>query len=683
MLKSKYLLNVIFTSLLLITTSCIEPPEQFIAPRYDVDLNFPVIDSLITINDFIKNDSNLVISSDPEKLGLLYYVKTDKIESFQLGDNLKIGSMETSTSMTLGSIRIEDSPFVIANVSISDIAPISEGSDAIFPPISTPINANFEEIDDFASADFESGNLELTVNNNLPVPIEFSNIIIRNIGDNSIVAQFPPSTRFVIQPFDSSQVILPINDEHVTSQLKVEGDFTTEGSNGEIVHIPTGAGLTVSLRFTDFILDRVTAILPEQEEIQIDSSQVINDSTKVERAIFEDGRILFTVNNYIDLDINVWFQIDNLKREDGSVYNDTFVIQRNSTYQIFQIESLKGWQLESDNPGELLDELKYSIKVSSYATEDERTITQRDSISVQFNFEDAVVSYVRGLIKPTPFEITESELSIDLGDLENNFSFDSIYINEPSFKLAINSSINLDVILNGKITGISDNISKELPILMELPSLVNAEFDLADYGIVEFINSFTTAGAIPTKFIFSGSGIVNPNYVVGSVSNTDSVFGSSHFELPFDIGIAGGSFIDSLEILDLNLTEEDIESINSILLTVETDNKIPINLIMCGEALDMDGNLLTKIPPDYNLSEYLVIDPPQVDNNGDVLSSQLTTQQIELRASEARQFISSPNIVLSLMFDTPPLNSIDNVKFKSTDNVYFKIYGTINYRVNN
>ncbi|MCK5457220.1 MAG: hypothetical protein KAI45_08850, partial [Melioribacteraceae bacterium] len=234
-----------------------------------------------------------------------------------------------------------------------------------------------------------------------------------------------------------------------------------------------------------------------------------------------------------------------------------------------------------------------------------------------------------------------------------------------------------------KIIGISDKITRELPILMELPSLVNAEFDLRDQGMKEFINSFTTAGAIPTKFIFSGNGIVNPHYTIGSVSKSDSVFGTTNFELPFDLGIAGGSFSDTIHINELNLSEDEIESINSIFLTVETNNKIPVNLIMNGSVIDIDGNSLMKIPPSYNLVDYLVIEAPEVDGNGEVVSSQLYTQQIELRTAEAQEFIRNPNIVLSLMFGTPPLNSLDNVKFKTTDNILFKVYGKINYRINN
>ncbi|VAX21210.1 hypothetical protein MNBD_IGNAVI01-2017, partial [hydrothermal vent metagenome] len=543
--KHSFGLSVIITLLVFLAQGCIEPPDQFIAPIYDVELNFPITDSLYTIDDFLGSDSNLVPSTDPDKLGLLYYIKTNEIDPFYVKDNLTLNNIETSNSTYLKAIKIKNTPYIRTYIGISDLLPISGGTDAIIPPFSSSVNTNFEQIGDFVSVDFESGNMELTVNNNMPVPIELSNIIIKNSIDGSIIGEHSVSPA-VVAPYDSVKINFPLADKHVSDTLEVEGTVSSDGSNGEIVTIPEDANILISLRFTDFILDKVTAILPEQDAIQVDSSIVINDSTKLETAIFDEGNVSIVIDNSIDLDINVWFQIQNIKLPDGTPYSETFLVTRSTNNQIFQIESLKGWKVESDNPGELINELKYSFRISSDATNDERTISQTDSVNVHFSINNVVLSYAKGLIKPTSFDIAPSELNIDLGNIEDKLSFDSLFINDPSVKLKINSSINFDVLLNGKITGYSDNITKELSITLDLPAMVHKEFDLKDQGMSEFINSFMKSGSIPTKFVFSGEGIVNPNYVIGSVSKSDSVAGSTNFELPLELGIVGGSFNDTV-----------------------------------------------------------------------------------------------------------------------------------------
>ncbi len=681
MYKPNLILSAIITLSVFLVHGCIEPTDQFIAPSYDVEINFPITDSLFIIDDFLGNDSNLVASTDLDKLGLLYYIRTNKIDPFYVKDNLTLKNIETSNSTSLEAITIKNTPYIKAYIGISDLLPVSGGSDAIVPPFSSTINTNFKSIDNFVSADFESGNMEMNINNNMPVPIELSNIIIKNSTDGSIVGEYTGSP-IVVAPYDSTNINFSLANKHVNDILEIEGSVSSEGSNGETIPIPEDAHLLVTLRFTDFILDKVTTILPEQDGIQVDRSIVINDSTKLETAIFDEGNISIVIDNSIDLDVNLWLQIQNIKLPDGSPYTETFLVKRSTNNQVFQIGSMKGWKVESNNPGELINELKYSFRISSDATNDERTISQTDSVNVHFSISNVVLSYAKGLIKPISFDISPSELNIDLGNIEDKLSFDSLFINDPSIKLKINSSINFDVILNGKITGYSDNITKELPITLDLPAMVQKEFDLKDQGMSEFINSFMKSGSVPTRFVFSGEGIINPNYVIGSVSKSDSVAGSTNFELPLELGIAGGSFKDTVFVDNLNLTEEQIESIHSILLTIVTDNKIPMNLIMNGSVVDINGDLLTKIPPSYNASEYVQIDAPEVDSDGDVISSTPYTQQIELRSAEAIEFIRSPHLIFSIMFDTPPPNSIKTVKFKTSNNIYFKIYGKINYRVN-
>ena len=681
MYKYRFLFIVIFTLLLFVVSSCIDPPDQFIAPTYDVELNFPITDSLYTIEDFIDNDSNFVPSTDPDKLGLLYYINTNEIDPYFVKDDLTLDDVEVSNSTNLKSLKIEDTPYIKAIIGISDLLPISGGSDAIVPPFTSTINKNFEPIDNFVSADFESGNMEMNVKNNMPFPIELSNIIIKNSTDGSIIGEYT-GTPITVAPYDSTRINFSLANKHVNKILEIEGTVSSEGSNGETIPIPEDSHILISLRFTDFVLDRVTAILPEQGQLQVDSSIVITDSTKIETAIFDEGNVSIVIDNTIDLDINVWLQIHNILMPDGSPYTETFVVKRKTNGQLFQIESLKGWSIVSNTPGELINELNYSFKISSDATEDVRTVSQTDSVNVNFTMTNVVLSYAKGLVKPTSFDIPPSELNIDLGGVEDKLTFDSLFINDPSLVLKINSSINFDAILYGKLTGYSDNLTNELNITLDLPAMFHGEFDLKDQGISEFINSFMKAGSIPTRFVFSGNGIVNPNYVVGSVSKYDSVSGTTNFELPFELGIDGGSFLDTIHVENIDISEEDIQSVNSVFLTILTDNKIPVSLIMNGSVIDANGDLLTKIPPSYNPSKYIQIDAPLVDNDGNVISSTPYTQQIELRAAEAQDFLRNPNLILSVKFDTPPPNSVKTVRFKTTDNVFFKIYGKINYRVN-
>ncbi|MCF6271196.1 MAG: hypothetical protein L3J41_15905 [Melioribacteraceae bacterium] len=669
-------------STLLIMNGCISPPENFIAPSFDATYAFPITDTLFTLNDFIEDDSSFVVSDDPEKLGVLIYSTEEIIDPFYISEQLKISAFSTSSVSSIGTIKIDEVPPLRTNIAISDWTPISGGNDVVFPEASAPITSSFELINEFESALFKSGSMEITIQNNLPVTTEFREFKIINSKDGSIVVEAPINSPIVTLPLESTTVSFDLSNVTITNSLKVATTIYTPGSGTDTVTVSNNAGTEIEIGLSNLIFESVTGIIPEQDPIIISDSFIIDDSTKVEAIIFDEGSFRILMNNYFDLDLNINFEIKNLFDSYNNNYNNIFSLKRNERNKIIEIPSLKEWQIKTLTPGTPTNLLEYSLSVLIAPTDGINTIRSNDSVTVNIDFSESYFAYAEGLIKPTKFEITKSDLNFDLGDFQNSFNFDSIFISTPSMVLDLSSSVNFDIILNGLITGTSDNLTKTLEIQLNLPALVDSKFDLNEFGFTEFVNSFTTIGEIPEQFSLSGSGIVNPNYNVGSISKTDSVAGGFSFEVPLDFGISGGSFQDTISLFDSDFDEATIESINSIELTIESLNKIPVNIIMKGTVLDILNNPILDFPPSYSPNTYISLEAPIVDENGNVTSAEINKQVIQLNREDAITFMQNRNIEFIFSLDTPPINSVAPVKFRNTDNIYFKVYGKINYRMN-
>ncbi len=672
----------ILVSTLFFLNGCISPPENFIAPSFDATYAFPITDTLFTLNDFIEDDSSIVASDDPEKLGILIYSTKENIDPFFINDQLKISAFSTSSATTIGTIKINDVPPVRTDIAISDWAPISGGGNIVFPEASSPIASSFDLINEFESALFKSGNMEITIQNNIPVTTEFRDFKIINSADGSIVVETPNNSPIVTPPLESAIVLFDLSNRTITNSLEVVATIYTPGSGTDTVTIANNAGTGIEIVLSDLIFETVTGKIPEQDPINIDDSFIIDDSTKVETIIFDKGSFKIIMNNYFDLDLNINFEITNLYDNYSNSYNNTFSLKRNEKNKIVEIPSLEDWQIKTQVPGTPTNLLNYSVSVYIAPTDGIHTIHNNDSVTVNIDFSESYFAYAEGLIKPTQFDIPQSDLNFDLGDLQDSFNFDSVFISTPSMILDLSSSVNFDVSLNTVITGTSSNVSKELFVQLDLLSNAEHKFDLTDFGFIEFINSFTTSGEIPNQFTISGSGTVNPNYNIGSISKTDSVAGNFSFEIPFDFGISGGSLQDTVSLFEDDFDEETIESINSIELTIETLNRIPVNITMKGTVLDVDNNPILEFPPSYSPDTELLIEAPIVDENGNVISAELNKQIILLNGNDAVKFMQNPNIEFNFSLDTPPINSTAPVKFRNTDNIYFKIYGKINYRIN-
>lgn len=677
--------NIIFYFLiptLFFMNGCISPPENLIAPSFDATYAFPITDTLYTLNEFIKDDSSIVALDDPSKLGVLIYIKNEIIDPFYVNENLKIDPFSSLSSLSIDTIKINEVPPVIANIALKDWAPELEGPDLVFPEVSTPITSPFELINEFESALFESGKLELTIHNNLPVETQFQKLKIVNTINNSIVVETPLNSTITILPFDSTKVTFDLINVAITSKLELQAPLYTPGSTPDTVRISQNANIGITMVLYDFVIESVTGKLPKQDPFTINDSFTIDDSTKIETMKFDEGNFNIVLNNYFDLDMNIDFEVSNLFDDKGNVYSNSFNLSRKERNKIIEIPSLKDWEIRTTTPGIPTNQLIYSATILSDVADDIRTLAKDDSVTLSLQFSESSIAYAEGLIKQTKFNITESNFNFDLGDL-NNLTFKSIEINNPSMILNLTSSINYDIILDGLITGTSSNLKKELEIKLNLPALANSKFDLNEFGFTEFVNSFTNSGELPEKFILSGSGIVNPNYNIGSISKTDSVAGSFSFEAPFNFGISGGSFQDTFYINDIDINDEFVESINFVELTIETLNEIPVNIVFTGSVLDTNDNPLFPFPPSYSPDTHLIIEAPTVDKNGDVVSAKTNKQIIHLAGEDAKTFINNPNIAINFSLDTPPQNNVTPVKFRNTDSIYFKIYGKVDYKMNN
>ncbi len=81
--------KILLSLLTVVFFSCVEPPQDFVAPTWDVDVSLPVMTKEYTLGDLVKKDSSVIrASEDPESFGLLYFVDQKAIESIRVEDNL-------------------------------------------------------------------------------------------------------------------------------------------------------------------------------------------------------------------------------------------------------------------------------------------------------------------------------------------------------------------------------------------------------------------------------------------------------------------------------------------------------------------------------------------------------------------------------------------------------------------
>jgi hypothetical protein len=297
-----------------------------------------------------------------------------------------------------------------------------------------------------------------------------------------------------------------------------------------------------------------------------------------------------------------------------------------------------------------------------------------------------------GRIEPTDFQMEKSSFGFDLGDIEGNFTYENLNFDNPNVLLRLVSSAGVGFKLNGDLTAANDQMTQQIQLDINVPkSGTQTVVNLNDYGFKGMLNSFS--GSFPDTFNIAGNTVVNPDYEIGSVSRNDSVSGNIDIEIPMNIGIKGGVLSDTFDV-DLGDDRQDIlDAIDSTgenggelleaSLTLDITNKIPTQISLSGAVLDtLTYNELVQFPPQYNDISEVSVTAPEVDDQGNVVSASETSQEIVLRGEDAAKFVKNPKLLLKLNLATPTSNNqLNPVKFRITDEISVRVFGTVNYTV--
>ncbi|MCB9247241.1 MAG: hypothetical protein H6613_01160 [Ignavibacteriales bacterium] len=659
-------------------TGCFDSPDEFVSPTWDVDVNIPITKKEYSLLELVEQDSSFLKSSqDPSNLGLIYFGDTQFVSTIKIENQLKLKSLHTNTTHLLGNVKVNVPLPTATNIKVEEWTEnVTNGSSQLFPEQEGNVTIDIPGIETVEKIFLEKGEFEICVIfNNLPVNITLRGIVIRNKIDKSIIAERSNSVSdwVKIRKFTVDSVSFPaLQNVEITNELEYVGTIYSVGSNGEEVIIPIDGGTTILALFDKLVISSATAPLPSQY-LEFSNSISLDDSTQIEHALIKKGSANITVNNNMDVNLHATVNFENLLDPDQNPFSINIPLNRNESAKNIEIESLTDWTISSNNPGEVTSDLVYTIQVVTDSTGEVSTISKNDSISFDFNFSGLSFKSFTGRFKPTTFDINESSFDINYGDFDDQLKFGSVDFKGAKVKLNLQTSADLKFALNGKLS--SSNGSESHSINLEnilLPSQKATNIDLT-----ELVNGYTND--LPNTFTMAGSGILNPLFETGTISSMDSIFGSMNFEIPLNIGISAGTFLDTLSIDLGDVSEDDFERVNYGEITFSVENGVPVGIKFTATVLDSNYNAVLKLPTIYNEKEYLEIPNPQVSSDGEVLQVGVIEQTLQLFNEDVIKFIKNPYMQISFSFATTNAAN-QNVKFRTSNKINFSVKANASYR---
>ena len=675
--KNKNYIYIILSALILAYAGCTDFPEKLILPTWNVDLNVPVMNRSYTLQDVIDKDtSNIKSYKDGSNLGLLYYSTDKEIEAVAVQDNITLEPISTDATVELDSISIDTPTPLNADISVSEFSPYSPGQTLIIAPFATLATKDISTIQQFQSAIFESASFKITFENRMPVDATLIGFTVKNSADNSIL--FQANTSFFIGAGQTVIRNFSINEKTIYQNLYLETTITSFGSNGTPVTLSNDAGIGITALIQNFSIFQVTAQLPPQPPFTYNGSLTIDDSTYVQATLFNEGKLVITLDNNLDIDLNIDVVIHNMYDPSGNEFEIHTSLSRKQQNKTITYASLKNYVFRGLN-NSLTNQLPYDVTVQTLSSSGVVTLKKFDSVKAIVEVLDIVAQSFSGKIKPTPIVIDDRSISLGLDDIQDKYSIDNINLTDASIKINLKQSAGIEFGYSGQIIGSNGTQTGTMAIPYTILGIGDNTINLSPTEFKNFLNGFT--GKLPQTLTIKSSGIANPNYQTGTVSASDSIFGSANIEVPLKIGLNNAAYKDTTDIDIDNDVRNKKDQVEKFSVTMELTNGIAIGTQFSSKLYDEANNFLMDLPPDRAPNSKIVTVPSaNIDSNGKVISVNSSKINVDLNKDEIDKFLRAKKIVVNILFSTGGTNN-QGVEFRTTDATSIKIYGSVTYKV--
>jgi hypothetical protein len=490
------------------------------------------IPSLKTI-DGNNYQSNINISANSENI-----LTTTDISGYTLSMDISDQSVIYSYDVVTDdsgndNIQIQSSDSIVVNIILKGLV---EGEKLLFSDFEgmvTPQNLGFEgKIDiesdsDILEASLSQGSLTLNISNSINISAEGApealitiTQIVSGINDEPLVIN-TGSMFGVLEPIEVDlngyKIIMPQENQFLDYIADVQTVY-------EVGTYSLLDSIEIDISVTDLGFSTVRGFF-SQDAMSDSNSIFLDDSTIINSALLESGKLTLLIDNNIGIEADVFFQINEFYKNAVSL-DTTFGI--NSGTSEVQID-LSGFSLILPT-GIDTQKVNYISNIS-LPPDQEMTLSLSDSISITVKLTDLSFQSVTGQINPITVEIEPVEQVIDaLPEELDGFNF-----NDVEMFLDFNSSIDLPVYLDLRITAY--NHTRGDSVIRIVNQNIHANPNIQISNASDLIN------IRPDRILARGTAQVGDLDSIGTVSSNDSLSGIMSIRAPLMFIIDPGALI--------------------------------------------------------------------------------------------------------------------------------------------
>lgn len=451
----------------------------------------------------------------------------------------------------------------------------------------------------------------------------------------------------------------------VNGAISINSDSVTSDIDFSWISPPVSPGMQI--------------VLPPIPETNVTGNFSLAD--QFETIKIESGLIDLEITNYFPSPVRITLRNIVLKNAGSG----EIIAQISTPIEILPLQTAKVNSIPISSGVIVKNQLSLESKISSTGSNGQQITLPANSLRIKTRYRKLMVSEYTGQLKPTVLEKTRSAVSLDVKDIQKKLQFQQINLKNPKIELRFRSTANVEFSIDGSIearNAIGQRSVMSLSSRTLNTTLISQTDSIITFNADSVSNFFNKFSQFPDSIIVFTGGTVNPNHKTISLNKNDQVTISSKMEFPFEFGLSGGEFSDSVKVDLSNDDRNQIKDINSLGAALKITNGIPASFSFTAKLYDQNKNFLMYFPPKYSDQDTVVsVNGAVVDANGNVTSNTIQNVTVKTLKSEVDKISKASFMRVRIRFSTSGSGN-QAVKFKTDNMIKFLASGSTNYHIN-
>ena len=502
------------------------------------------------------------------------------------------------------------------------------------------------ELDNFSELSFVTGDLSIGIKNNLPIEIESLGIDLSTGAGNVGFVQFSQIAPGQIQYYS-------LDLDGTTLDNNVLADFTSfileEVDNLQEFLITPESGIDMYFQITNINVNTVTMAFENQQ--LADYSTVVDfnldNGEQIHNLILKTGKIICELESTLNTNLVLYLSIPSATLN-GQLFETQKTIYAGTESEI----DLSGLNIDlTTDINQPYNKIPIIISAMLDTGGDLVTLTSQDEADISLVFSDLSIDYADGYFGNYEIDLGGDIVDVDLSIFED---FDSgLILDDPKFIIRVLNSVGIGANIQAGLNAFSpfgDNAIFNFNEIIEQPVFFGDTveqiwiYDKSNSTIDDII-------ALPPQQIeYFGMAYINGNNDdINYISSDTKMSLGVEVDFPMSLNVANISLKDTIVLNELDVNYQKVKNLT---LFMNIDNGFPLDTKLDLLLRDSISNIILDTLQVANFSSGIV------DDEGYLIESVSTENNIYLNNIQVENFLNSNQIVLDVTLNTEENQSI-------------------------